>query len=291
MTFLSPCRTWRSSSTGILSSSQALTGGLSRDVIRSRVRNGRWRRLHWGVYAVFSGDPGRQATLWAAVLHAGRGAMLSYQTAGELAGLTDGPSTLIHITIPGDRRITKIPGMIIHVARYADQARHPTRTPPMTRIEETVLDLAHAAGTPEIAYGWVTRALGRRLTTQARLREAMAARGRLRWRPDLAEALGADRPASIPTSSTVTSAISSGHTGCRTGNGRCGSGRTGTSRTAMSCTRSTGWPLSWTAARLTQGTCAGMTSDATMRPPRRASSRCGTAGSMSPGVHAQWPLS
>ena len=177
---------------GILTSAQARQGGLTRDVIRSRVRQGRWQRVHAGVYAVFSGEPGRAAVLWAAVLRAGPGAMLSYHTAAELSGLIDTPSTLMHVTIPDSRRMASIPGFVIHVSGRACQARQPAMTPARTRVEETVLDLTELAATAEAAYGWMTRALGRRLTTQARLRDAMAIRHRLHWRPDLTEALAAD---------------------------------------------------------------------------------------------------
>lgn len=107
--------------------------------------------MHAGVYAVFSGEPGRAAVLWAAVLRAGPGAMLSYQTAAELAALTDTPGMPVHVTIPDCRRITSIPGLVIHVSGRAGQARHPALTPARTRIEETVLDLTQLATTAEAA--------------------------------------------------------------------------------------------------------------------------------------------
>jgi hypothetical protein len=46
---------------GILTRGQAHRGGLTKDVIRSRVRQGRWQRMHVGVYAVSSGEPGGRA--------------------------------------------------------------------------------------------------------------------------------------------------------------------------------------------------------------------------------------
>lgn len=177
---------------GILTSSQALSGGMSRRTISWRLQEGRWQRLHFGVYAVFTGKPERLATLWAAVLRAGDGAMLSYHTAGELFGLIQRPSSLIHVTIPGDRRVIRIPGLAVHVAARADQARHPAFAPPRTRIEETVLDLAQVAATSDDAYGWVTSALGRRLTTQPLLMDALDLRKRTRWRDELAAALAPD---------------------------------------------------------------------------------------------------
>jgi hypothetical protein len=174
---------------GIVSRRQAIDHGLSEDVLKSRVRYGRWQRLHHGVYAVFTGPPPREAILWAAVLRAGHAAVLSHQTAAELFRLTDEPSTLIHLTVPGDRRVVRMPGCVIHVAASATRAGHPSLAPPRTRVEETVLDLTQGAATFEGAYGWVTRAIGRRLTTPERLCGAMAGRPRLRWRAQLAEVL------------------------------------------------------------------------------------------------------
>lgn len=177
---------------GVLTTGQALDGGLTRAMIRSRLEQRRWQRLQTGVYAVFSGPPGRPAMLWGAVLRAGPGAMLSHHSAAELAGLSDRPSALIYVTVPGDRYVERIPGIVLRRSGRARQAVHPVAIPPRTSVEETVLDLSTAAASLDDACGWITRALGRRLTTQARLREAMSMRARLRWRRELTEALTAD---------------------------------------------------------------------------------------------------
>ena len=54
--------------------------------------------------------------------------------------------------------------------------------PPRTRIEETVPDLAQAARTFDVAFGWLCQACGSRLTTPDRLLAAMYLRAKLRWR-------------------------------------------------------------------------------------------------------------
>jgi hypothetical protein len=177
---------------GVVTTSQALGCGLTRAMIRSRLEQQRWQRLQTGVYAVFSGPPGRPAIMWGALLRAGPGAMLSHHSAAELAGLADRPSALIYVTVPGDRYVERIPGIVLRRSGRAGQTAHPVAMPPRTRVEETVLDLAGAAATLDDACGWITRALGRRLTTQVRLQNAMAMRARLRWRRELAEALTAD---------------------------------------------------------------------------------------------------
>jgi very-short-patch-repair endonuclease len=175
---------------GVISRQQASEAGVSSDAIVWRLRRGRWQQLQRGVYAVFSGEPTREAELWAAVLRAGRGAVLSHHTAAELARLADGPAGLIHLSVPSARHIRPVPGLALHRSARVGQARHPSLLPPRTRVEETVLDLAGLAGSADDACGWVTRACGRRLTTEPRLRGAMAARSQLRWRGQLATLLG-----------------------------------------------------------------------------------------------------
>jgi very-short-patch-repair endonuclease len=177
---------------GILSTRQLRACGLSKNLIRSRVLTGRWQQMQHGVYAVFSGEPSREAALWAAVLRAGRAAMLSHQTAAELDGLLDRPSKLIHVTIPQARRVAAIQGVVIHISARAELTRHPTQLPPRTRIEETALDLAQCSATAEEACAWIARALGRRLTTQDRLASALGQRQRIRFRDDLAMMLTPD---------------------------------------------------------------------------------------------------
>ncbi len=146
--------------------------------------------LHRGVYAVFSGPPSRDTLLWAAVLRAGDGAVLSHQTAAELHGLIDSPSEAIHVTVPATRRVT-IPGLVSRISGRIDEATQPGREPPRTTVEETVLDLAQLARTFDDACGWITRACGRRLTTENKLRAAMAARKKMRWRTELDDVLAA----------------------------------------------------------------------------------------------------
>jgi hypothetical protein len=170
---------------GIVSRSQALRAGLTVDMIKFRVRSGRWRQIHPGIYATFTGSPGRTAQLWAAVLSAGHGAMLSHETAAELHRLTDKPTDLIHVTVPRHRHVAAVRGVSLHRCTRAVEAVLGHSNPPRTRVEETVLDLTQTAATFDDVCGWVTRAFARDLTDETRLRRAMSARKKLRWRADL----------------------------------------------------------------------------------------------------------
>jgi len=167
---------------GVITSRQALEAGMTRAALAWQLRSSRWQPLRRGVYTLFSGEPSREAVLWAAVLRTGPDAMLSHESAAELGRLIDRPSGALHLTVPASRRVRPVPGLVIHTSIYASQIRHPSLLPPRTRVEDTVLDLVGLSDTFDNACGWVTRACGRGLTTQERLRAAMAARSRLRWR-------------------------------------------------------------------------------------------------------------
>ena len=183
------CRLAAEARDGVISRPEAIEAGLAASTPAWLARDGRWRRIHRGVYRLYTGDPPRDARLWAAICRAGPGAVLSHQTAAELDGLADRPGPTIHVTIPVQRRVAPIGGVTIHRSNRIAEAVHPVRRPPRTRIEETVLDLADQSPSFSVAFGWVCAAIQRRLTTPDRIVEFMARRKRLRWRRPLARAL------------------------------------------------------------------------------------------------------
>jgi hypothetical protein len=192
-----PCRDLLDLQHGVIARWQAPLAGLDGQAIDARLRRRRWQVLYRGVYAAFTGEPSRSAVLWGATLRAGPGATLSHLTAAELDGLTDQPSPAIHVMVSSSRRVTiadvegcqPAPRIVLHHSARIDQARHPSRTPPRTRIEETTLDLTQCASTVDEAFAWLARACGRRLTTPKLLRTALAARPKLRWRTEISGAL------------------------------------------------------------------------------------------------------
>lgn len=175
---------------GVFSRRQALEAGLSAKMIEARLRSGRWRVVFRGVYTNAEGDISRPGILWAAVLHAGRYALLSHQTAAELV-LGGKPDDEIHVTIPATYQVTAAPGVRIHRSRRAFGLALADCYPPCTSVPETVLDLVDAAGTFDEMCGWVTRGLARKRTTAVELRTAMSVRRRLRWRSVLSDMIAA----------------------------------------------------------------------------------------------------
>ncbi len=176
---------------GVVSRSQALRSGLTKDMIKSMLRSDRWRQIHPGVYATFTGTPGRSALMWAAVLSLGQGAVLSHETAAELHGLIDKAVSPIHVTVPRERHLVAVSGVSIHRSGRALAAALGQSNPPRTRIEETVLDLTQTAATFDDVCGWVTRAIALDLTDETKLHAAMDKRTKLRWRADLHELITA----------------------------------------------------------------------------------------------------
>jgi len=164
---------------------------MSRHALEWRLRSGRWQQVHRGVHATFTGPLDRTARLWAAVLYAGRGAVLSYETAGELHRLVDRPAPVIHLTVPGSRRVTPVDGLVIHVSDQGWRLPFPPGVLPRTLPEDTIIDLAESADDVDDVYGWVTRAFGRDITGDVKMRIAMGRRTKLRWRGELEEAITA----------------------------------------------------------------------------------------------------
>ena len=176
----------------IVGQRQAVRYGMTRAAVGRRIKSGKWQRLHRGTYATFSGVPPREATLWAALLRAGSGAVLSHETAAEVQELIDKPTAKIHITVPishDPARRGPIRGVVIHRSRRVASEPLPPWQLPRTPIADTVLDLIESAATTDDAFAWLTRAIGRDLVTTGMLTAALAARKRMRRRPWLVETL------------------------------------------------------------------------------------------------------
>jgi Transcriptional regulator, AbiEi antitoxin len=173
---------------GVVTRKQALAAGMSVGAITAKLKFGRWRRVHSGVYATFTGPMTRDAQLWAAVLAAGPGAQLSHETAAEINRLTDRRSPFTHVSIPASRRITAPDGVIIHLSSQLSFGwRFARGIPPHTFAEETIVDLVHAATGLDDVIAYVTGGFAKNRVSQGRLREVAAIRKKLRWRSDLDE--------------------------------------------------------------------------------------------------------
>jgi hypothetical protein len=168
---------------GVLSRAQLLAGGLSDETIEAGLRARRWRRLHPGVYALFTGPVPEQSRIWSALLWAGSGAVLAGTTALRGFGLERfADERVVEVLVDHTRRVRSVPGVLVR--RRADLSRfvHPAKSPPSVRVEDAVLHTA--AGRADVGSGLalIADACQARLTEPGRLRTALDQFPRLRRR-------------------------------------------------------------------------------------------------------------
>lgn len=172
----------------VVSRQQLLRAGVSRALITSRIRRGFWQQLHPGVYGAFTGTVPWEARLWAAVLYAGPGALLSHETAAEVLGLTDHRCPVIHLVVPARRRVHPRGGLRIHRSTVDYPRWRPLRgNPPHTFYAETIMDLVAAADNLDDVVGWISRGIARNMVGAVQLKTAARARRRFRWGEQIEE--------------------------------------------------------------------------------------------------------
>jgi hypothetical protein len=175
---------------GVVSRQQLLRAGFPRSTIDSKVKRGLWQQLHSGVYGTFTGVVPWKGLLWAAVLYAGPGALLSHETAAEILGVIDHRCPVIQVSIPASRHIRPPQGVVVHRSTFEYQRWRPQRgIPPHTFYAETIIDLVAAADDLDEVVAWVSRGVARNLVSEAQLKAAVAARRKFRWRGQVGEVI------------------------------------------------------------------------------------------------------
>jgi hypothetical protein len=152
-------------------------------VVRQQLRHRRWQRALPGTYALFTGPLPPMSRVWAGLLYAGDEAVASHSTAGWLHGLLALLPARVDVQVPhGHWHRGSRPSVQVRQSRHHAARAHPALSPPRTRIEDTVLDLADEMAVGEQVIGLVLAACQRRLTTHFRLRDRLRSRSRARWR-------------------------------------------------------------------------------------------------------------
>jgi hypothetical protein len=184
-----PWRALAEAQAGVVSRRQLRELGLTDGAIGALLDGGRWVGLLPGVYATFTGPVPAGARLWAAVLYAGSPAAIGGSAALWAWGVLATPPEVVSVCVPQARRVRAQPGVRIEVRRRLDGAVHPAALPPRLRVEAALLDVADEATDPGRVVDLVLRATSGRYTTAVRLRAALAARRRHRWRALLTDLL------------------------------------------------------------------------------------------------------
>jgi Transcriptional regulator, AbiEi antitoxin/Protein of unknown function (DUF559) len=172
---------------GCVTWAQLLALELHPATIGKWTHNGYLTRVHPGVYAVGHRPPTREAALWAAVLYAGPGAMLSHATAACWHGLIEYPPSTIEVSTP--RGVDSLSRVRVYGRRRRVLTVH--RGIPVTSIAQTMVDLA-AVTEPRLVRKALARLDFRRQLNVRELEQACA-HGRLGSKA-LREALAIHQP-------------------------------------------------------------------------------------------------
>ncbi len=174
---------------GRISWSQLMSLGVSSATAHRWARTGQLVRVLPKVYAVGHTAPSREADLWAAVLYAGLGAMLSHASAAHHCGLITYPPEVIHVSTPRVK-VRSISGVIqVHGGRELARVLHDGI--PVTSIAQTVLDLAASEEAKLVRRALAV--LDYRGSLDREALERICGRGR-RGSRELREALAVHRP-------------------------------------------------------------------------------------------------
>lgn len=160
---------------GLVTRSELFAADVSASAVDDRVRRGRLRVLHPGIYLTGHNAPSRDQRLLAAVLAGGPAAVLGMASASELWALLSAAPGPPQVLSTGPRRDGPR-GIHLRCTTYLPETERTVhRGIPVTTPARTLLDLA-SAGHPGLELA-TNEALARRLVSRHGL-EALAASGR-----------------------------------------------------------------------------------------------------------------
>jgi hypothetical protein len=174
----------------VVTRSQLRLHGYDDDAVRAHVMAGRWRAITRKVVILHNGPLTTRQRWWVAVLLQHQ-ASLGGITAATAQGLSGFDDDTVHVLVGHGARAHLVAGVRVHVSRrFSVEDLHPTRTPPMVRIERALIDAASWETTQPRACALLAAGVQQRLTTADRLRLALAAANRAHHHRLLTRVLG-----------------------------------------------------------------------------------------------------
>jgi predicted transcriptional regulator of viral defense system len=164
---------------GYFTAQQAHEAGFTARLLQHHADQGRFRRIHRGVYRLRDYPSSPLDQVIAAVMTVGSSAVVSHSSALDLLGLSDVIPDAIHLTVPRTKRHSPcLPGVIVHtttrllggsdvVVRDGIRVTSPTRT---------ILDAAEAGVGPEQVVAAIREAEQRGLLTFRQLLHSVRTR-------------------------------------------------------------------------------------------------------------------
>ncbi len=139
---------------GVITTVDARSRGVSTDQLYTRVRQGRLRRVHRGVFVIAGSPDTWERRIAAAVLGAGEGSLASHSTAAALLQLNEAPFERVEVTVPR-HRLPRLDRVLVHRSICLEADDHAaTRSIPVTSAARTIVDLTAVRG-----IGWIARAM------------------------------------------------------------------------------------------------------------------------------------
>ena len=129
---------------GVISLAQAVAAGVSERTVRRWVTEGRWQRIHPGIYLAEGRRLGPAATVRAAWLWGGPSALVSGPAAAFWLGLLERPPGPVQLTVPRTGRGRGRPGVRIRRRGLDPLDRAELRGLQLTAVPLTVLETAIA---------------------------------------------------------------------------------------------------------------------------------------------------
>jgi hypothetical protein len=172
---------------------QLLAAGMTVAEIRTQLRSGRWSAYGVVVIAAHNGPLDRGQQCWAAVLSAGKGAVLAGLTALEASNLRNWTSPQVHVLVPRATGRAQLPGLavVVHETRHpAGPAPQTSGFPCRTSVERAAIDAASWRSDARSGYALLASVVQQRLTTADRLSIELAAAGPIRHRRPMRLAIG-----------------------------------------------------------------------------------------------------
>lgn len=126
---------------GVFAFDQALSCGFTPDTVAYRLKSGRWRRLHRGVYLLVGVEVSFATRTLAAVLAAGSGAVTSFAAAAVLYQVEDFHPGTIEISVPR-RTSPDLKAVVVHRVDLPRLDKTEVTRIPVTTPSRTIIDLA-----------------------------------------------------------------------------------------------------------------------------------------------------
>ncbi len=153
---------------GVLTTAQTAGLGLDDALVDRRIADGRWQRVHRGVYVVHGGPLPWLTRAQAALLHCGPDAALSHDSAAWLHGLLPRAPERLEVCLPHSRRMASGAGLAVHRTRAAPSV---VGSPRRVAVVPTVVDLLARSASDDATVALLGEAARRGVALGAVLQE------------------------------------------------------------------------------------------------------------------------